>query len=102
MPRRPPTPPLFPYTTLFRSPTCLSGRLIGATRTFFPAGRCTPLPCTLRLVTNAGTRAVIDEGIVLLLLCFGLVGAQLAPSRSEEHTSELQSRPHLVCRLLLE
>src|SRR3989442_3725286 len=32
----------------------------------------------------------------------GLIGIALLPPRSEEHTSELQSRPHLVCRLLLE
>src|SRR6266498_5403909 len=33
---------------------------------------------------------------------FGLLPLKTAPGRSEEHTSELQSRPHLVCRLLLE
>src|SRR5215813_7251544 len=61
--RRPPRSTLFPYTTLFRSPPCSTGRSAPSS------------------------------------------GAANRPSRrrrSEEHTSELQSRPHLVCRLLLE
>src|SRR5439155_21018851 len=71
--RRPPTPTLFPYTTLFRSnrrrPLCF-GR-VGGSRCSFAAS-------------------------VLEFL------AAVAERRSEEHTSELQSRGHLVCRLLLE
>src|SRR2546429_5629999 len=70
--RRPPRSPLFPYTTLFRSDID-----------------------SLICCENSGDRtlklsSVIDEqGIP-------------AATRSEEHTSELQSRLHLVCRLLLE
>src|SRR5437660_5580479 len=77
--RPPPRSTLFPYTTLFRSPN-------GAGKTTFFNGITGQLP--------------VDEGRVL----FG--GEDLtnrAPeARSEEHTSELQSRGHLVCRLLLE
>src|SRR2546429_1406380 len=82
--RRPPRSTLFPYTTLFRS-------LIGFYFHKKSAG-------------DAGKKAFIvnrigDAGFVLgTLLLFSLVGT----ARSEEHTSELQSRLHLVCRLLLE
>src|SRR5439155_25209816 len=69
--RRPPTSPLFPYTTLFRSG---SSRRDRGTR---PASRSTPW------TPGPQTR-------------------EATGSRSEEHTSELQSRGHLVCRLLLE
>src|SRR2546429_2105566 len=70
--RRPPRSTLFPYTTLFRS----SFHSIRTTLTFSSYGMHT---------AAAQPREV--------LLCRG---------RSEEHTSELQSRLHLVCRLLLE
>src|SRR3712207_7027068 len=79
--RRPPRSTLFPYTTLFRSATCCSSRRVElAAITESPA-------CTVR------TAASISSG-----------GASLSrkPLRSEEHTSELQSRQYLVCRLLLE
>src|SRR2546429_4038512 len=71
--RRPPRSTLFPYTTLFRSPA-LGARLV------CPA---------------AGARAARGLGRAGIL-------QQPAAGRSEEHTSELQSRLHLVCRLLLE
>src|SRR2546422_7840551 len=76
--RRPPRSTLFPYTTLFRSALSL---LVVAGVTFG---------------LNLGglrDRLLAREGTVA-----GIAGA----SRSEEHTSELQSRLHLVCRLLLE
>src|SRR3989442_4692762 len=73
--RRPPRSTLFPYTTLFRSP-----------RRGLPA-----------LPALGGARL-----FEALLLPRGGQGRALRGSRSEEHTSELQSRPHLVCRLLLE
>src|SRR2546422_9864666 len=72
--RRPPRSTLFPYTTLFRSP---SGN-IGA-------------------VWNLRRKVAW-----LVLLPLALLAALLLSLRSEEHTSELQSRLHLVCRLLLE
>src|SRR5689334_23444016 len=74
--RRPPRSTLFPYTTLFRSHVETASRL---------AVRFRPIECQPPL--EAGQRG--DE-----------LG-QIA-NRSEEHTSELQSQFHLVCRLLLE
>src|SRR3712207_7207745 len=79
--RRPPRSTLFPYTTLFRSL-----RVGGGVR---PAVR--PGPGGLR------HPAAYPEGL-LRLAARGAGG----PVRSEEHTSELQSRQYLVCRLLLE
>src|SRR5437660_5273333 len=75
--RRPPRSTLFPYTTLFRSPENL---------------------------TDAQFYKVADAMEVRVLEQFPKVlsGKQQARFRSEEHTSELQSRGHLVCRLLLE
>src|SRR3989442_9199348 len=80
--RRPPRSTLFPYTTLFRSydhPTAS-----------FSLKR-SPLPRVYADRAAGGDRYHCDSG-----------GAAVADARSEEHTSELQSRPHLVCRLLLE
>src|SRR5258708_10263767 len=81
--RRPPRSTLFPYTTLFRSPD-QRGRLEpgrGSVRRF----HCIPRSIRFfRLRTRSGGRFSSDD------------------LRSEEHTSELQSPDHLVCRLLLE
>src|SRR5438445_9129579 len=74
--RRPPRSTLFPYTTLFRSPDMRRSR--------FVAG-------ALMLIALASTAASLSSP----------AGAA-ARGRSEEHTSELQSRQYLVCRLLLE
>src|SRR2546429_4781109 len=74
--RRPPRSTLFPYTTLFRS-SIAQGRQSDE--------QLVPLPGR-----EGGRRLVQDENPVVLR------------QRSEEHTSELQSRLHLVCRLLLE
>src|SRR5687768_17882627 len=79
--RRPPRSTLFPYTTLFRSssaPTTGSHSQCAATRCAAPGNVCLPAD-PFGAATGAG----------------GL-------GSSEEHTSELQSRLHLVCRLLLE
>src|SRR5687768_18341375 len=78
--RRPPRSTLFPYTTLFRSSETVGGQLhsiYGAIENY-PGVR-----------TSNGSE---------LLTRF----SEQIDSRSEEHTSELQSRLHLVCRLLLE
>src|SRR3712207_8092941 len=79
--RRPPRSTLFPYTTLFRSgpsrrPPCTGGAGLGPCR---PPGLCSTSPCGPPVTTYRWSR-----------------------ERSEEHTSELQSRQYLVCRLLLE
>src|SRR5690554_7600472 len=77
--RRPPRSTLFPYTTLFRSQRC-GGHACG---------------CLQAHRRQALVAQLTQRGL--------LVGCGDAPFfRSEEHTSELQSRPHLVCRLLLE
>src|SRR2546422_7198328 len=76
--RRPPRSTLFPYTTLFRSLTCRAGSTEAAT---MPSLRPSVL-CS----------AASQRAWRVTIPCI----------RSEEHTSELQSRLHLVCRLLLE
>src|SRR5436305_6962103 len=80
--RRPPSSTLFPYTTLFRSFRNELSRLCAARRM---EGRQTRLQVRLREQFRRISR-LFDSRM----------------GRSEEHTSELQSRPHLVCRLLLE
>src|SRR3712207_7585524 len=80
--RRPPRSTLFPYTTLFRSD--------GANR--WEVFRHVALPIAKPGITVAFILAVIFSWNNFV---FGVV-------RSEEHTSELQSRQYLVCRLLLE
>src|SRR3712207_8153683 len=86
--RRPPRSTLFPYTTLFRS-RVLGGR-VGQSRFLLR------LFASLPLIARPGGGPD--------LVCGGLRGPCLLadPHRSEEHTSELQSRQYLVCRLLLE
>src|SRR2546422_8540000 len=88
--RRPPRSTLFPYTTLFRSP---SRRVPLLTST--PLSRTTgPFRVSNRTPGSmAPSRTEIQAGSPITVLPLG---------RSEEHTSELQSRLHLVCRLLLE
>src|SRR3712207_8122515 len=80
--RRPPRSTLFPYTTLFRSNVALP----------------------LELADEEGAFARAEEELRLVGLGERLhhYPAQLSGGRSEEHTSELQSRQYLVCRLLLE
>src|SRR2546422_2932451 len=76
--RRPPRSTLFPYTTLFRSPAATAASAWAWRRDLPQRGR--------RSRSQDGTRKRTPP----------------RPKRSEEHTSELQSRLHLVCRLLLE
>src|SRR3989449_4894891 len=83
--RRPPRSTLFPYTTLFRS-IKMAGREVFKAAVLSMADACD------QALQRAGlTAAEID-----------LLIPHQANIRSEEHTSELQSRLHLVCRLLLE
>src|SRR3712207_8810184 len=90
--RRPPRSTLFPYTTLFRSPIIAGSDAIvdredsasawaGAHARINRAGRTAPASTANGYTRTSSTRIV---------------------RRSEEHTSELQSRQYLVCRLLLE
>src|SRR3712207_6902267 len=86
--RRPPRSTLFPYTTLFRSSTRGLGVLIDQTeRSYF------------NLLTERDDAWLAEVESARLRLS---VFAGPRPARSEEHTSELQSRQYLVCRLLLE
>src|SRR3712207_8941126 len=82
--RRPPRSTLFPYTTLFRSG---------------------PMPS--EMITDETTSATSPESTVTVVSTSSPTAAAASPPatrfpRSEEHTSELQSRQYLVCRLLLE
>src|SRR2546422_8232844 len=87
--RRPPRSTLFPYTTLFRSGVIHS--FLISYEMSRPAGQGDPA---------ARARKHFDRAAQL---CGGqLAGPLVALARSEEHTSELQSRLHIVCRLLLE
>src|SRR3712207_8126353 len=86
--RRPPRSTLFPYTTLFRSYARHGYDLALTARR---EDRLTALADELRR----------DHGADSLIIKADLADPD-APVRSEEHTSELQSRQYLVCRLLLE
>src|SRR3712207_6948481 len=83
--RRPPRSTLFPYTTLFRSER--------AARAPVPLG----LP-EVPLSSRSRLRAPLAALLAVTALSAAPAGAA---ARSEEHTSELQSRPYLACRLLL-
>src|SRR3712207_7028068 len=87
--RRPPRSTLFPYTTLFRSD--LDALFSGMARAVRPGGAV----ICLEIARPAGKVASAFYG-----LWFDKIVPWLG--RSEEHTSELQSRQYLVCRLLLE
>src|SRR3712207_7189219 len=84
--RRPPRSTLFPYTTLFRS----DGRVTVLSETG------ATLATTEQLVAASLADPALAAGVTLI------ADQQRAYLRSEEHTSELQSRQYLVCRLLLE
>src|SRR5690554_7000453 len=91
--RRPPRSTLFPYTTLFRSDSAVArakqlcqmmeGHIVEVDHKTLQLTASIGVSLINENTTNVGT--VIEQAL-----------------RSEEHTSELQSRPHLVCRLLLE
>src|SRR5690606_41530266 len=93
----PPTSPLFPYTTLFRSS---STSVCGSSATSSSRPRST--------ATSSPRRGVISPRRRSTWASTSAPSASSSPSssssfvRSEEHTSELQSRENLVCRLLLE
>src|SRR2546422_7359348 len=80
--RRPPRSTLFPYTTLFRS-----------TKLLCPAHASINVPSTVKCSSLKSLCSLANCSTCL---------RNFVAMRSEEHTSELQSRLHLVCRLLLE
>src|SRR3712207_7542753 len=84
--RRPPRSTLFPYTTLFRSSS--------NSTMFQPRQRDRTIARNVWCVSLTHSSVISNATSPLRTL--------IAPCRSEEHTSELQSRQYLVCRLLLE
>src|SRR3712207_7023227 len=94
--RRPPRSTLFPYTTLFRSST--ASLLITGRRKNAAAGVATvraPVKSNGWYACQGRNRTASVPSPIIRSAAYQL-------SRSEEHTSELQSRQYLVCRLLLE
>src|SRR3712207_6877049 len=87
--RRPPRSTLFPYTTLFRSR---------------PSRKAEAVPAGARCLASGHSFVTRDSIIILtgVVRTGGPMQSDPALTRSEEHTSELQSRQYLVCRLLLE
>src|SRR3712207_6987195 len=81
--RRPPRSTLFPYTTLFRSAAASAARGILA-------------------FCGLSDPAAVPAAVIRAFSCASFAAAASAARRSEEHTSELQSRQYIVCRLLLE
>src|SRR5207253_11522125 len=98
--RRPPRSTLFPYTTLFRSQ--LAATLARWDALVVPSLWLESGPQVVYEAFGVQTPVIgSDLGGIGELVQHGRTGF-LVPIRSEEHTSELQSRGHLVCRLLLE
>src|SRR5690554_7003222 len=85
--RRPPRSTLFPYTTLFRS---------GTKRERYAS------PYNISSGNNYSSNKFFKHAVILPNKKYSFYLSTPIFLRSEEHTSELQSRPHLVCRLLLE
>src|SRR5205823_13403634 len=101
-PPPPPRPPLFPYTTLFRS-WAISARASLSLPTPLSMSPLTDQPSSGR--SRASTSATAARKTALLRNASRPIPGNCAPlpeNRSEEHTSELQSLAYLVCRLLLE
>src|SRR3712207_8802529 len=100
--RRPPRSTLFPYTTLFRSERGLSAYDdLGYLREFEHVTLAKVL--LARYKSERVERSVYEAmGLLERLLQAAEEGGRMGSVRSEEHTSELQSRQYLVCRLLLE
>src|SRR3712207_7418691 len=89
--RRPPRSTLFPYTTLFRSAAHPAHHDVEAARALGHADLVAPPTFAIVVAQRADAALIADPE----------AGIDFS-RRSEEHTSELQSRQYLVCRLLLE
>src|SRR5205814_9528820 len=99
---RPPPSTLFPYTTLFRSPRGIHHAAPLSSHASRPV--VGPLPCRdgIGHFRNSLRQENYAPGQRVARLRFGALHLVGTWRRSEEHTSELQSLRHLVCRLLLE
>src|SRR3712207_7121417 len=86
--RRPPRSTLFPYTTLFRS----------TLTPLYPTQHTKPLERLLQEEADESAEEITEASVQAVVAPL----AEFFGRRSEEHTSELQSRQYLVCRLLLE
>src|SRR2546430_10737535 len=93
--RRPPRSTLFPYTTLFRSATKSASAV---QRSPVPSVNSERMPMRSLGCNPCARIAAVSSG----RMRSGVTSRVCAKSRSEEHTSELQSQSNLVCRLLLE
>src|SRR3712207_7881356 len=87
--RRPPRSTLFPYTTLFRSEVWM----VTVLELVFSAGM---------VIGGVVVSTALAERSKIAMILTSAIGFAATTARSEEHTSELQSRQYLVCRLLLE
>src|SRR3712207_9325784 len=93
--RRPPRSTLFPYTTLFRSYFAVrEATIVTARREDFRIVHLSIQRDHIHLIVEAASKRALSTGV----RGFSISAAR----RSEEHTSELQSRQYLVCRFLLE
>src|SRR2546430_13679124 len=91
--RRPPRSTLFPYTTLFRSPLAIS-----STKVVMPGG----IAQASLWLRHGKIERIAEYGDSAATAAVDYGDLPIPLSRSEEHTSELQSQSNLVCRLLLE
>src|SRR2546429_7224498 len=98
--RPPPRSTLFPYPTLFQSKRPLNPPALTASKEALEQGGA----LYRSYCTRCHGHATVAGGVVTDLRYAAMLGSPEAHRavRSEEHTSELQSRLHLVCRLLLE
>src|SRR3712207_9252388 len=100
--RRPPRSTLFPYTTLFRS---AAGHAVQTIDVLGDHAAHVPAPLQLRDRLVSGVRPLVDQTREALRVELpeavraAAEGVDVGDLRSEEHTSELQSRQYLVCRL---
>src|SRR3712207_9103258 len=100
--RLPPRSTLFPYTTLFRSRVSLRTKITAAFTVVVVGGTAVSTIIGSRIIENA----LIDEargrniqGLSVARTLYAEALETTRDARSEEHTSELQSRQYLVCRL---
>src|SRR3712207_7786983 len=95
--RRPPRSTLFPYTTLFRSTITYKTKCVPKTGPLHPSMPASSIKqnAVSFLILYVPVKEGVENGRAVKKIFYALL-------RSEEHTSELQSRQYLVCRLLLE